>query len=224
MTYVYLTCTDSLLDPELYQRAYESLPAHRKLKIDRLRFDRDKRLSVGVWCLLRYGMAQKGIDCTGLSLSLGPGGKPHFAQLPGLRFSLSHSGSLALCAISTQEVGCDIQKSASGYQKIAGRFFTPEENAQLSQAAEEEAKILFDRMWVLKESFLKLTGQGLSLPLNRFSLDLTRDPIAITQDLYPAGSLFCQECCLPEGYRCACWALEPDFSPLQTVDLADILP
>lgn len=224
MTYVYLTCVEPLQDPKLYQWAYDSLPAHRKQKSDRLRFDRDKRLSAGAWCLLRYGMAQKGIDCAGLSLSLGPGGKPFFADGPDLRFSLSHSGSLALCAISPREVGCDIQKSASGYQKIAGRFFTPEENAQLSHAAEEEAKILFDRMWVLKESFLKLTGQGLSLPLNRFSLDLARDPISITQDLYPAGSLFCQEYCLPEGYRCACWALEPDFAPLQTVDLADILP
>ena len=42
-------------------------------------------------------------------LERGPMGKPFFAGLEGRCFNLSHSGTLALCALSDRPVGVDIQ-------------------------------------------------------------------------------------------------------------------
>ena len=42
-------------------------------------------------------------------LTLWERGKPYFSHLPRRQFNLSHSGTLALCALSDRPVGVDIQ-------------------------------------------------------------------------------------------------------------------
>ena len=40
---------------------------------------------------------------------------------------------------------------------------------------------MFFRFWTLKESFTKLDGRGLGIPLNSFSFDLSDGKIALSQ-------------------------------------------
>ena len=96
-----------------------------------------------------------------LRYSYGPHGKPKILDF-SLQFSLSHSGQYILCAVSSQNVGADIQqKKKVNALGIAKRFFSPEEYLQLEQCGcETECQELFYRMWTRKEAYGKLTGDG----------------------------------------------------------------
>ena len=84
-----------------------------------------------------------------------------------LYYSLSHSGTKAVCAISDVRIGCDVEimkeekASIEREIKVAERFFTENECAAIRKDYEK-----FYRFWTLKESILKVTGYGLSMPLD----------------------------------------------------------
>lgn len=101
-----------------------------------------------------------------LTLALGPHGKPFFQDCPGLRFSISHSGGLWLCALSAEEVGLDVQRQDSRlWQAMAERYFHPNE-AAFVRACGEAA---FFEVWSARESYLKYRGTGLLLPARSVS-------------------------------------------------------
>lgn len=98
-----------------------------------------------------------------LSFCQGACGKPDIEKLP-LHFNLSHSGRLAVCGISDQVLGVDIQEMRSGgHRRLWERFFTEEEKGLLRRCGSaEEEEMLFYRFWTAKEAYGKLTGRGLS--------------------------------------------------------------
>lgn len=93
------------------------------------------------------------------------GGKPEF--------SISHSEDVWSCAVSLCRVGLDIQimKESANMCKVAKRFFTNEEYELVKSGAELgcEAEIFYN-IWVRKEAFIKLTGNGLSQGLATFAV------------------------------------------------------
>ena len=94
-------------------------------------------------------------------------GKPYFLHVPDLHFSLTHSGLYGACAFCTQGVGLDLQvHSHRDLMKIARRFFHPQESAYLENHGFET----FFQIWTAKESYMKYTGEGLSMGLNAFSV------------------------------------------------------
>lgn len=86
-------------------------------------------------------------------------GKPYFSQNPGLEFNLSHSGSLALCALDRRPVGVDIQVVKQWRPGLPGRVCSPEELAWLE--GERELWSAFTTLWAMKESRVKCTGRGI---------------------------------------------------------------
>lgn len=78
------------------------------------------------------------------------GKKPAFEPPSGLHFSISHSRSHVLCAISEHPVGADT---------LDHRYMRPESIARLATAEELEA-FSFHELWALRESYYKLTGEG----------------------------------------------------------------
>ncbi|MCD7736265.1 MAG: 4'-phosphopantetheinyl transferase superfamily protein, partial [Lachnospiraceae bacterium] len=107
-------------------------------------------------------------------VSQGEHGKPFFPDFPEIHFSLSHSGEMAMAVFADTEIGCDIELKKQANEKLARRFFCPEEYAWMARAKDEpERKERFYRLWTLKESFLKATGWGLRLPLDSFCFFIT---------------------------------------------------
>ena len=109
----------------------------------------------------------------------GKEGKPYFRDLP-FYFNLSHSGDYVLCAVSSAEIGTDIQQHCGkNVERLARRFFTEREAAALEQAGEEREtrERLFYRLWARKEAYGKLTGKGIAAAL---SADLLPG-----EDVYP---------------------------------------
>jgi phosphopantetheine--protein transferase-like protein len=54
--------------------------------------------------------------------------------------------------------------------KIARRFFTKREHAHLLEWPEALRTERFFELWTMKESYIKLKGAGLSLPLSSFDV------------------------------------------------------
>ena len=81
---------------------------------------------------------------------------------PRLFLSLAHGGGMAVLAVGDRPVGCDVER-LSRVRKGVLRRFLKEERAFVEEAAGKGAREeAFYRIWTGKESYLKLTGEGLS--------------------------------------------------------------
>lgn len=79
-------------------------------------------------------------------------------------FSVSHSGDYAVCALNDSPVGTDIEIVGKESRNIAERFFARDE---LEYITDTES---FYHIWTLKESFMKVVGLGMRLPMDAFSV------------------------------------------------------
>ena len=89
----------------------------------------------------------------------------------GPSFSLSHSGRMAMLAVSDTPCGCDIEERRADrpLERIAERHFHPEEYADFVRLGATPA--LFYRLWTLGESYMKGIGRGFALPPRLFRHD-----------------------------------------------------
>lgn len=99
-----------------------------------------------------------------------PLGKPFFPDLPQLHFNLSHSGSLALCALDNDPVGVDIQLVKVWRQGLPERTCCQQELDWLSQQPNRD--VAFTSLWSLKEARVKQDGLGLRMPIREISVPL----------------------------------------------------
>lgn len=91
-------------------------------------------------------------------------GKPYFPEYREVHFNISHSGNLAVCAVGETELGADIERIRPVREAVCRRVFTEREQDWLRQKA--DTKEAFIRLWTLKESYIKATGQGLRTELS----------------------------------------------------------
>ena len=73
-----------------------------------------------------------------------------------------------MVAISSQDVGCDVEKRCSNAENVAKRFFHEKEYAAIAAANDDIRDDLFRTLWTLKESVVKCSGQGLRSELGSF--------------------------------------------------------
>lgn len=134
------------------------------LRAKHYKFESDRQRFITARANLRLILAQH-LDTLpqNLQFSYGAHGKPSLVNAPHLNFNLSHSGQLAVCAVSYHgAIGVDIEylKPRHHLNQIANRFFYPEELATFQQFGCNLTTFL--RIWTAKESHLKATGVGLS--------------------------------------------------------------
>lgn len=201
-TTAYFADISPLSDASLFSRVYESVSSERKAKTDRMRFMKDKILSLGAEYLLMCACRDFGIDYRDERIVTGECSKPFFTFSPYF-FNLSHSGERAMCIMSRFPAGCDVEKVATPDIKIAERFFAADEYDLINSCSTpKEQNAMFFRIWTLKESFVKCTGQGFHLPPDSFSIQLA-DGIKVRQT-YDGGEYSFFENHFDDGYRYAC--------------------
>ena len=88
-----------------------------------------------------------------------PGGKPWFPGRPDCHFNVSHSGGLALCALSDAPVGADIEVVRPRQAKLADYVLQGEARARYQALGGDWGA--FYTLWTERESILKYTGAGL---------------------------------------------------------------
>jgi non-ribosomal peptide synthetase-like protein len=126
------------------------------------------------------GAWELGRDRRGRPAVLGPGE-------PGVDISLSHAGGLIAVAMGVGAgVGIDVEPTTvPATHAVAWPALTPFEQARLAATPPADRGSQFARMWTIKESFAKLTGQGVALPFER--LDTSFEPPSLV-DLGAPGS------------------------------------
>jgi 4'-phosphopantetheinyl transferase len=170
-----LDCSESVL-----HRFEAALAADEKARAQRFVFQPDRNSYIAARGVLR--------ELLGKYLHRGPSeiefdygaqGKPALRSgwsQSGLQFNVSHSHGMALFAFAVaRPVGVDVEMVRADFagEKIAERFFSPQEVRELRSlpaAVQDEGFFL---CWTRKEAYIKARGEGLQIPLKSFHVSLT---------------------------------------------------
>ena len=145
--------TDPMNDPQVL----ENLGEQRKEKILKCKRELSRKQSFGAGLLLKQCFDKYSIDMD--SIRYNEKGKP---EVDGFFFNLSHSEDYVVLAVSDKPVGCDIEKIKSAREGIARRYFSDKENLYLESFQGDSRIQEFYRIWTIKESYVKMTGEGIS--------------------------------------------------------------
>jgi len=166
--------------------------------------------------------AELAIPASEVALSSNENGKPHAVldqdESP-IEFSLSHSGDVALVAVSrTGAVGVDIERidSDTGVLAIAERCFSKQEWETLQSTSESERLTRFFQLWVCKEAYVKGRGEGIIDRLRSFTISLeARGPQLVQDDHDPdaAARWELQLLDAPDGFCAAIAICNPGPRP-----------
>lgn len=165
---------DSLL--RKYSDSFEDnrIKRFKKLKNERAKSELVTAGSLLVDVLNRYGLKTKDIEYT-------EKGKPYISEK--FFFNLSHSGSLVMLAVSNEDVGLDVQKKVPFKQSLLERIATDGERKRLDWLITSEPETL----WAVKESYSKLTGDGIGMDFQRISFDIINENIRVFEDSIPVA-------------------------------------
>lgn len=155
----------------------EILDAGERERADRYHFERDRERFVIARGVLRKLLARYLLRAPGqIEFTYSPYGKPAVAVAPdGLSFNVSHSHEVALYAFTRgREVGLDVEFIREDFagMEVAERFFSAREVAALRRLPPDSRTRAFFNCWTRKEAYIKARGEGLSHPLERFSVSL----------------------------------------------------
>ena len=152
MERIYWMDSDLLRESDLYERVLAACSPERRNALEGLRSEADRLERLAAACLLDLALRPFGLREREMDYGCGAAGKPFFRNRPDLHFSLSHGGGIAACAVADRPVGVDVEGQRPVSAALLRRYFTAAERA----AAEPL------RLWTLKESCCKMTGQGLA--------------------------------------------------------------
>lgn len=157
-------------------------------KMQRLRMEKDKLRSLASGYLLNKMCKELAIP--EVEYGYEKNGKPYIQGQKQLAFNLSHSGDYAVLAYSgecqalemddigkalgasslTQSIGIDIQQIRPMREGMKKRILHEKEQVPSGLSLEEETLYL-NRIWSIKESYVKMTGDGLSLDFRNIYID-----------------------------------------------------
>ncbi len=158
---------------ELYKKVYHTLSKDRKERVDFYNNAKDKALALGAGYLLRYALTEENIFSENLEIIKTERGKPYLKDYNNLFFSISHSGEYVFLCLADGEIGVDVQKIVPVSEKLKSYVLTEREHESLK---EEKDFFIF---WTIKESYLKLTGEGVAYGLKKVQIDLKKKILSL---------------------------------------------
>ena len=146
---------------EELERDLQLLPPWRRELALKFRFLAGQVLCTKAYLLLKEGLRQQyGID-DNPRFGYGPHEKPFLPDYPDIHFNLSHCPNGVMCAIDDRPVGCDIERIQDSLKMdLVNYCCSDSEIAEITSSDNPGAA--FIRLWTMKESYLKLTGEGLT--------------------------------------------------------------
>lgn len=138
------------------QQALQEVTPQRREQALRYRNERDQRLCVAAYRLLQRALLQEYGISGQPELIYDQNGKPSLAAYPDIHISLSHCREAVACAVSDQSIGIDVETFEHYSEEVARRALNDEEMRQV--LASPRPDVAFTRLWTMKESLFKLTG------------------------------------------------------------------
>ena len=153
---VYLNDQVDAFDLDL---ALARVSSQRREQALKFRHENGRRLSLAVYLLLMDGLHEEYGITEPPFFSYTPEGKPFIVEHPDIHFSFSHSGNVALCALSNQPVGADVEVPRKITPSLVSYTMNDLELEQINASANPAMQFLC--FWTRKEALLKLTGEGI---------------------------------------------------------------
>ncbi len=134
---------------------------HRRTKINAAKVSPRQQINAAL--TLKAGFASYGINEKDVIYGAKGNGKPFAVNYPNIRFSLAHSGDMAIAAFSDREIGIDLEKSDRVIpSEIISRFFSS------SEAESFSGNTLL--LWCAKEAAVKYSGKGFAKGRSDYSV------------------------------------------------------
>jgi 4'-phosphopantetheinyl transferase len=171
---------DQIQDPQLHVRYRQLLSDSERVQEPRFHFAADRRRYLVTRAMVRTVLSRyAALSPVDWRFKPNAYGRPCIENAEGmhLRFNVSHTHHLIVLGVTRErEVGVDIEnlRARSAPLDIADRYFAPEEVTSLRSMPLAGQHERFFEYWTFKESYIKARGMGLSIPLDKFSFDLTR--------------------------------------------------
>lgn len=152
------------------------IDSEKKSKVEKFVNKKDKiRTLIGEILIRTIIIENLNIDNKYIRFNKNQYGKPYLKEYPNFNFNISHSGDYVLCAVDDKPIGVDVEEKKSiEYEEIAKSFFTAKEFDYIVNGDLKSRLDRFYEIWTLKESYIKCCGQGLSIPLKSFSIEIDK--------------------------------------------------
>ena len=151
-----------------YDEYYAMADDARRKKADAYRNEEDRLCSIAGDHLARLAVSDHcGVPMESIHFARTEDGKPYAIDLD-VHFNISHTGSLAACAVSDKSVGIDVQVMRPVRKALTRRVCTHRELGYLKDAEgfgellTGRALIRFYRVWCSKEAYFKWLGTGIT--------------------------------------------------------------
>ena len=206
----------SIVDAALLARYRLITSAEEHERIDRFHFEEDRHAALVTRAFVRCLIScYLGGDPRAWNFATVSNGKPVLTNSSiAVEFNISHKRNVIIGAIMPGqcgvELGVDVEPIAedSSILGVASRFFSNKEVTELNTQPTENRLARFCEHWTLKESYIKASGKGLSIPLMDFSFHFpviplppsgfSPDQISMTHRNHPdRGNLSCRSWLLP---------------------------
>lgn len=140
--------------------ALGEISEQRREQALKFKHEQGQRLCVLAYQLLKEGLQKEYGITENPIFEYNEHGKPLLIGHPEIFFNLSHCKEAAICVVSDQPVGVDVESIREYKESLVNYTMNDEEIAQIKSA--ENPAATFIRLWTMKEATTKLIGTGIS--------------------------------------------------------------
>ncbi len=162
---------------------YERMSPQRKAKCRQIKNEIAKKCCIAADNLVRSALAEHlNQSPAEIEIRISPTGKPYLEGNP-IYFSVSHSNTMVVCAVSQHPIGIDIEYirevSSAAYKRIC----TENEWSVLNQTNPSMQNLRFIELWTRKEAVFKIEG---ALPRKDSETEVfaPKPPLNISSEIY----------------------------------------
>ena len=208
-----------------YQNYWRVLDAAEQAHAEKIKNDLLRKRYVEVHGRLRNVLAQTLNESPEkIKIKKAEHGKPYLADTPELAFNLSHSANTMVIAVGWNcQLGVDIEscKPRTSLAGLVDKCFAEEEIAYWNKLPEAQKILEFYRFWTRKEAFVKATGRGIGLGLNRCVINPENQAefLRVPADYGQASTWHVQDIALGQGV-CSALVTDKDIVDVRLMDLA----
>jgi len=140
--------------------ALVEISEQRREQAVKFKHELGQRLCVLAYQLLKQGLSEVYGIRENPQFEYNEHGKPSIVGHPEIYFNLSHCKEAAICVVSDQPVGVDVESVRSFNDSLVHYTMNEDEIREIESA--EDRAVAFIRLWTKKEAALKLEGTGIS--------------------------------------------------------------
>lgn len=215
MTKIYSLKFDNQLSSSSLELLYPYLSQNTLTRVKRFSFFHDAlRCALGE-LLAKYAISHvHNVPTDRICFLQDSYGKPYLEGREDIHFNISHSGQRIVCATSQQAVGIDLEEIVTiDALTIAQQFFLKDELDSLTNLPSHDRADSFYTLWTMKESYIKLVGNGLNTPLDSFKIIMNELPFSVKCPSSERSLAFIKTYTIDPRFKLSVCSKENSFDP-----------